>query len=522
MPVALIPQPTSLRAGGPRGHEVRPGAALTVPSSLRAAASALLHDLVRDGGPALRLDDGGAIEAIVDPARAREEPAAGLRLGAEGADEGYRLTVRPEGIRILAATDVGAFRGLTTLRQLLALASPGADGSILIEAVEIEDRPRFAWRSLLLDVARHYYSVAEVCEVIDLLALYKFNAMQLHLVDNEAWRIEIDGHPELTAATPERYTRDDLAAIVAHAALRHIQIIPDIDLPGHCAAFIRARPDLGVLVHTGERDVAYADPDADGLWDLLREIYRQLLDITGSPVIHIGGDEAFRMPDDQYGVFVRRALQLVRDLDALPIAFQEGSRAGFGPDDVAQVWIDFAGPGGDLDKLEALAAAGQPLPAGMPARILPFYRTAAGDLARAQEQGAGILVSPTRVAYFDTPHAEPSLDETQTMRRPHLGLDVYSPRTLREFYEWDPATAFAGLRPERIAGVEATMWADTITDTEEMQLLLTTRLPGFAERAWSPAEEGVWDEYRDRLSLHPRIWSARGIGFYRSALVDWS
>lgn len=132
--------------------------------------------------------------------------------------------------------------------------------------------------------------------------------------------------------------------------------------------------------HVDGHDVAYIDPRNEEVWPVIESIYQQLIEITGSPYFHIGCDEAFRMPDDLYAEFVKRAMGVARGLGSTPATSQEATRAGLTPGDITQIWIDFAGPDGDLARMEADVAAGRPLPDGFPASALKFYRTAGEDL----------------------------------------------------------------------------------------------------------------------------------------------
>lgn len=434
-------------------------------------------------------------------------------------DERYRLTIS-DTILIEAATPQGIAAGFASLRQLIATSALEADGARRLSSVTINDGPRYSWRSLKLDVARFFYPVAEVKRVIDLLSAYKLNALQLHLVDNEGWRVEVKGYPELAAASDGYYTHEDLADIAAYARDRAITVIAEIDLPGHCAALLNIYPELGVLEHTEGHDIAYVDPTQPALWTFLRATYSQMLSITGSEYIHLGCDEAFRMPNDKFTDFVHGASALVREIGGQPIAYQEASRGGLLAGSMTQFWVDFAGPGGLIDDLEARAARGEDLPFGMKPAAFPFYREGYADLARASQQNLKAIVSPTLHAYFDTPYAEASTDSAQEAARGSLGMPVYAPQRLDTFGDWDPQSAFEGLDPTLIAGVEAALWSDTIHDAEAMQLLLLPRLPGFAERAWSHTPRD-WSEFRQPLAAQAPTWRARGLHYFSSSLVDW-
>ncbi|MGW4032962.1 family 20 glycosylhydrolase [Streptomyces sp. NPDC004838] len=227
------------------------------------------------------------------------------------------------------------------------------------------------------------------------------------------------------------------------------------------------------------------------------------------------------MDPASYASFVRQAGHVARARGVELVLAQEATRAVLEPGSIVDLWIDFVGPGGDLEKLERLAAEGKPLPHNMPPATLPFYRIAADDVERAVAQGCRVVLAPTHVAYLDTPYADASLDVAQEGRRRSLGLPVYSPPSVREFYEWEPDTVVPGLDATSIAGAKAAMWADTVTDIETMHLLCVTRIPGFAERAWSPRGQGAWEEFAPRLGAQSRVWERRGLAYFRAASVPW-
>ena len=182
-----------------------------------------------------------------------------LRLSTDAAlgEEGYRLTVSRDSVRITANAPAGLFRGTQTLRQLLPAQIEShmkmSQRSWPVPAVTISDQPRFAWRGVMLDVARHFFTVDEVKQYIDLIALYKLNVLHLHLSDDQGWRIEIKSQPQLTAAASVTevgggpggfYTQSDYAEIVRYALDRYITTVPEIDMPGHTNAALIAHPEL--------------------------------------------------------------------------------------------------------------------------------------------------------------------------------------------------------------------------------------------------------------------------------------
>lgn len=419
-------------------------------------------------------------------------------------------------MRLLGPTPEAVFRGLTTLLHLAA-AGDGAVG-----CVEIDDTPELAWRGLSLDVVRWFVPVAEVERVIDALALHKLNVLHLHLTDNEAWRLEIDGRPGLTDGNDGSYTQDELRHLVAYAAERFVTVVLEVDLPGHTAAVLAAFPELGVT-RPVEGDVplqvAYLDPDRPGAWAFVEDVLGQLAALSPAPFLHLGGDEAFGMPADRYERFVDRAIEVVRGLGKRVVGWQEISRAGVGPDEVVQHWID-------LDALTSGAGSGGGEDGGgLPSEILDLlaahFGEALGDLDRIAEQGARLLLSPTTTFYLDQPHGDRSLDPAQDADRSRLGLRFYGPRTLEQLIDWDLATATGAVPPDRLVGVEAALWCESVQNADDLELLLLPRLAGVAELGWNPSAPAPWADHRRRLAALAPLWDRAGWSWWRAASVDW-
>src|SRR5688572_7688667 len=250
----LVPAPTSLTVAGGAPFALRDSAVISVgsdnPALLRVAE--LLAGV-------LRPSTGFPIQVVMG-----NEPPPGsilLRLASTGMGsiDAYQLTVRPERVEITASDPAGVFRGAQTLRQLfpanieshMRISGPGARW--VVPSLTISDAPRFAWRGAMLDVSRHFFTVDEVKQYIDILALYKMNVLHLHLSDDQGWRIEIKSRPQLAATGSVTevgggpggfYTQEQYTDIVRYAQDRFITIVPEIDLPGHTNAALVAFPDL--------------------------------------------------------------------------------------------------------------------------------------------------------------------------------------------------------------------------------------------------------------------------------------
>jgi hexosaminidase len=412
----------------------------------------------------------------VIPAPARLGPSAPL------GDEGYRLSVRDGEARIEAETDAGRFYAERTLQRLSAGGRP--------PDVSIADRPRFAWRGFMLDVARHYFGVGDVCRVIDHLADYKLNVLHLHLSDDQGWRIAIDAWPRLAehggrsavgGAPGGFYTQEDFRAIVRYAAERHVTVVPEIDTPGHVQAALASYPELGVPGSSADLFTGVAvglsslDVHSALTYAFLDHVFRELAAQTPGPYLHIGGDEAHSTSRADYLEFMARVQPLVAKHGKRLVGWEEVASAPLAEGAVVQHWRN-------------------------------------RDLARAAaEQGARLVMSPADRVYLDMKYD----------RSTPLGLDWAGHVELRDSYEWDPAELVEGVGEEAILGVEAPLWTETITTLEQLETMLLPRLCAVAEVAWSPQSAREWEDFRARVAAEGGRWDAAGVAYHRSPQVDW-
>ncbi|MFI9590346.1 family 20 glycosylhydrolase [Nonomuraea sp. NPDC052265] len=326
-----------------------------------------------------------------------------------------------------AGTAEGLFRGAVTFAQF------GTDGGV-VPGGRVTDGPALPWRGLSLDVVRCFFTVEEVRKVVDLLALYKFNVLHLHLTDSQAWRLEITARPRLTEGS-EHYTRDDYREIVAYAAARFVTVVPEIDMPGHVLAAVRAYPELGGAQEPAHPLIPFLDPRAETTWTFVAEVLGEVAALTPGPYLHIGGDEAFGMPEEAYAEFVARALEVARATGKQVVGWQEVSRSGaLTAHDLAQCW---AGEGDAFDAEAARRDAPEKYHPLIDVVARSFER-APYDVPAAVRAGAEVLASPSRVLYLDRRYAEPSVSPEQDDRRERVGFASYRPRTCEEYFDWTP------------------------------------------------------------------------------------
>ncbi len=479
----LIPRPAEVTGDGGFVH-LTSGSRILVTDDLAAEGELLAGVLRRSTGyPLPVLEDDPLRDDIVlaiDPSL--------FPLG----EEGYRLTVDAEGVTVAAPARAGVFYGCQTLRQLLP---PEVESPVELDGVDwviphvvVEDHPRFAWRGVMLDVARHFFTADEVMGLIDVAAHYKLNRFHLHLTDDQGWRIEIDSWPDLTGiggATEVGggeggyYTKEEYAAIVEYAAARHVTVVPEIDMPGHCNA---ALASYGELNEDGIPADAYTGTDVgfSSLWldgeitlSFVADVLGEVAAMTPGDHLHVGGDEAHQTAGADYDRFIADVQAIVTGLGKTMVGWEEIGNAPLDAPVLAQLW-----------RSDELAAA-------------------------AVQQGAQVIASPATHAYLDMIY---DLDS-------HVGTLWAGATDVEDGYTWDPLDH--GLDEGDVAGIEAPLWTETVDLLDDVEFLVFPRLLGHAEIGWSPVAGRGWDEYRGRLAQHGPRMDAWGLAYYRSPEVDW-
>ncbi|MGH3711870.1 MAG: beta-N-acetylhexosaminidase [Micromonosporaceae bacterium] len=490
----LVPQPASVTTQSGAGFGltaatgvvVRPGSADAV--NVANYLAALLRPSTGYPVPVTVADGPGPSGAIVLDA------GGASSLGAEG----YRLSADPANVTLTAHGAQGLFRGVQTLRQLLppAIEAPTVQpGPWTVPAVAISDAPRFAYRGTMLDVSRHFMSVAEVKRYIDLASMYKMNTFHLHLSDDQGWRIVIDSWPRLATyggslevgGTPGGYyTKADYTEIVNYAAARYMTVVPEIDMPGHTNAALASYAELncdGVAppLYTGT-DVGFSSLciGKEITYTFVNDVLRELAAITPGSRIHMGGDEAHSTPPADYRTFLTRVFPMFGTYGKQVMGWQE-------------------------------IAAG-PLPAGATTQYWGTGDTRSADLARlAVSKGAKVVMSPANRAYLDMKY-----DRSTPCGLTWAG---YVPTKLS--YSWDPASQVNGVGETSIAGVEAPLWTETLDDVNKLEFMAYPRLPGIAEIGWSPASTHDWRTYSKRLAAQGPRWDVLSVNYYRAPDVPW-
>lgn len=429
-------------------------------------------------------------------------------------EEGYRLSVKPNGIVITANKPAGLYYGVQTLWQLLPqeIESKTKISGVVWQApvVEIKDYPRFAWRGLMFDVARHFFTVKEVEDFIDVMVQYKFNLLHLHLTDDEGWRIQIKSLPRLTdvashnakrvgyfgtfAPIPDDeprtyggyYTQDDIRAMVKYAKDRFVDILPEIDVPGHSMSAIVAYPDLSCTagsdkyqVVSGEKFMNWPGPVAlrdntlcpanEKVYVFLDTVFSEIASLFPFPYIHVGGDECaknyweksdqikalmtkenLKNMEEVQSYFEKRIEKIVESKGKKLIGWDEILEGGLAPNAVVMSWRGIKG---------GIAAA---------------------------KMGHQVVMSPTTFVYLDYMQGD-MISEPR----------VYATLRLNKTYEFEPVPE--GVESKYILGGQGNLWTEQVYNTRHLQYMIWPRSLAISESLWSPKEKKNWNYFAGKV-----------------------
>jgi hexosaminidase len=466
--------------------------------------------------------------AFALPLRPGAQDGAGVRLLLDDAlePEAYRLSViRDRCVEIRGGGPAGVFWGAQTLRQLLGpeafRRAPVRPGPTLgIPHQVIEDAPRFPWRGMMLDVARHFMPKEGVLRYLDLMAAHKLNVLHFHLTDDQGWRIEIKRYPELTGTGSWRtrtkyghrasplwedkphggfYTQDDIREIVAYAAERHITVVPEIDVPGHSQAAIAAYPELGNTDVVDTASLTVWDTwgvcenvlaPTDGTLRFYEGVFEELLELFPSEFVHVGGDEC---PKGQW--------------QRSPAAQERIKELGLAGEDELQAWFIKHFDRWLTARGRRLIGWDEILEGGLAeGAAVSSWRGYAGGVAAARA-GHDVVMCPEQQVYLD--------------HRQDAGEDEPVPigfvRTLEDVYRFEPVPP--ELTPEEAAhvlGTQANVWTEVMENQARVDYQVFPRLAAFAEVAWSalPApDERDFAGFERRMAAHYRRLDALGVAY---------
>lgn len=434
-------------------------------------------------------------------------------------EEGYRLKVTASGVSLTARKPAGIFYGVQTILQLLPSAIASKNKMDYnewdIPAVTIEDYPRFGWRGLMLDVSRHFFTVAQVKDYIDQMVKYKFNLLHLHLTDDQGWRIEIKSLPKLTEVGAWRvertgtfgtfpkpqpgekatyggfYTHEDIKELVKYAAERFVNILPEIDVPGHSLAALASYPELSCTpgeyyVSPGDRFMVWPGggqhfyglidnticPAKETAYEYLDKIFTEVAMLFPFPYIHMGGDETARNfwekneeikkmmqekglknLDEVQSYFVKRVEMIINSKGKKMIGWDEILDGGLAPNAAVMSWR------------------------GMKGGI------------EAAKMGHEVVMSPTDFAYLDYMQGDASIEPP-----------VYATLRLKKAYQFEPLPE--GVDAKLIKGGQANLWTEQVYNMRHTQYMTWPRAFAIAEVLWSPKEHRNWEFFSKRVESH--------------------
>jgi hexosaminidase len=448
-------------------------------------------------------------KSVVVKAMTKNHPNANfIKLTAEGTDnlpaEGYRLSITPEQITV-SGKGSGLFYGIQTLLQLMPLER---SATAKFPCVQIEDYPRFGYRGAMLDVGRHFFSVELVKKYIDLLAAYKLNNFHWHLTEDQGWRIEIKKYPKLTQISSQRaqtliggyrdrtpqqfdgtpyggfYTQDQIRDVVKYASDRYINIVPEIEMPGHSSAALAAYPELGcdpgTPVKVAETWGVFPDIycPSDKTFSFLEDVLTEVMALFPSKYIHIGGDEA---PKDAW-----KKSAFCQDLiKKLKLKDEHGLQSYF----IQRVEKFLNSKGRSIIGWDEILEGGL-----APNATVMSWRGEEGGIAAAQQKHNVIMTPGSGGLYIDHGQGKPSQEP----------LSIGGNEPLSKIYSYNPTPAVLTAEQQKyIEGVQANLWTEYVPTDAKVEYMLLPRLMALSEVAWSPlANKNFKDFSETRLPGH--------------------
>jgi len=470
--------------------------------------------------------------------RAREGNSGSIRLNLDKKNhsvigkEGYTLTVSPRGIIITANEPAGLFYGMQTLFQLMPKEIDGkavAHQKWMVPAVQITDYPRFAWRGIMLDVSRHFFSKKEVEEYIDQIARFKYNRFHWHLTDDNGWRIEIKSYPKLTTVGAWRvkryghfgdrmapkpgepatvggfYTQDDIREVVKYAQDRFVTIVPEIDVPGHSMAAIASYPELSctkdtsIKVNPGSKFAEWypngtfqmfvdntLNPADENVYKFLDKVFTEVAALFPGQYIHVGGDECYkgyweknaqckalmkklniRHVEDLQGYFMNRVEKIIESKGKKMIGWDEILDGGISPDATVMSW-----------------------------------RGIQGGIEAAQ-MGHNVIMTPTTYTYLDYCQGDPTVDPP-----------IYANLRTEKAYSYEPVPD--SVNPKYILGGQGNLWTEQVPTLRYVEYMTYPRAWALSEVFWSQKDSKNWPDFAKRMeAFFPRADEA-GVNYSRA------
>ncbi|MCE5230226.1 beta-N-acetylhexosaminidase [bacterium] len=420
--------------------------------------------------------------------------------------EGYRLTIAPDGITIMAPTGAGLFYGAVSLLQMIEAQNPGPGKPVAVPAARIQDQPRFGYRGMMIDESAHHLGVACTKQTIDMMAWLKINRLHWHVADTRGFRIEIKQYPKLTQIGPEGartldpsgkwfFTQDDVRELVQYARDRNVMIIPEIDMPGHAIASTRAYPEIN---GGGNPEGWTFNPAKEQTYEFLQNVLTEVADLfPDTPYIHVGGDEVylgykawekspeisafmrdkgFKYPVELEHYFNRRMAGFIKTkLNRDTMGWDEMTSSGITRDNLILFW---------------------------------WHNEWPLTLKKSLGDGYRWVLCPRDPCYFDFVQFKGQKVGRTIYRSTKLMNDlwrVYDNYPDR-YYNYVPAGA-----EKNVLGIEACTWMGSAVSIKRVQFLFYPRLAAIAEDGWTPADRKNLDDFKARVPLLLKEFDRRGI-----------
>lgn len=420
--------------------------------------------------------------------------------------EAYSLEIKRDGIIIKSSDSEGIYRGWQSLSQIIKLRKNTSNPNYIPTGLII-DNPEYEYRGTMLDVSRHFFDLTEVKRHIDLISNYKINYLHLHLSDDQGWRIEIKSWPKLTIIGSKTevgggiggfYSQEDYIDIVNYAASKFITIVPEIDIPGHTNSALASYSNLncdGKLreLYTGTRVGFSTLCNNEYAFKFLDDVIREISAITPGPYFHIGGDESYVTSRSDYLEFISKATKIVRKYDKTVIGWDDINAGDIPENSVLQLW--------NVTQQEQSSTTDG-----------DYQNKALTNVLNGLKKGSKVLISPAALVYLDMKYD--SLTK--------LGLNWAGYIDVKKGYDWKIEESFPELPKDKIIGIEAPLWSETITNSNEIDFLAFPRLTGYAEIGWTKANNRNWQSYKERLAKHSRLWKQSKVNYYASPLINWA
>jgi len=511
--VSVIPQPVSMEVND-GFFQIGPETRIIAEGEAAAEASKLVDALAPAMGFRLSLAD----------ASQRRRGTITLELEKESSElggEGYMLRVTPRRVMIRAKELAGLFYGIQTLRQLLPpqilSKTKAEDADWKVPCVKITDYPRFGWRGLLVDPARHFISKQDLKRFIDIMALHKFNSLQIHLTDDHGWRIEIKRYPKLTETGSQMnftamrhideakeagdkrpggfYSRDDIREIVKYAAERYIKILPEIEMPAHTGAAIISYPEIGLYPEklgalpvekrwaANERVLAPRPKTVEFMQGVLAEV----MELFPNRYIHIGGDEAniehWKKSEEMQALKRKLGLKTEAELHSWFIRQMDSFLTSHG---------------------RRLVGWDEILQGGLaPGATVMSWRGQQGGITAANA-GHDVVMAPTSHTYFDY-YQGPSDKEPLA-----IGGDL----PLEKVYGFEPIPKdISAEKTKHVLGVQGQLWGEFISTTRHLEYMAYPRAAALAEVGWSPKTSRNYENFLTRLGSHLNRFDVAGVNY---------